>query len=1056
MQNRNFSLWFEGKADPLLVATTLTHDAIDKVRSSDRKTIRDRQAIQAVGLLAVAARAAIVVNKDDQPVALTGGNASPAASLHNSLEKPNNWHEELFGREKSTKRRFIHTCIKKGKRNGGYYVLFDYNQLSPNEIDLFWDGNCISNEPASLKSLATALNARWTGSESRAEPHATPPNIAECTPTDHRAATKPVSVAGVGVNQETSAQAGDPIDLGKAFNFSFLDRVATESPLFGRVDELQFLNQSLAEGENKIVVIHAFGGFGKTALVKRWVNDLKESGWKNMVCGFGYSFYRQGQKESGGIDSSFFFRSALAHFGDPDPTGGTLHEQSERLAALVTRQPTVLVIDGTEVIQNPPETNRGTHFRDAAFVDFLMRLLERDFQGICILTTRFKPSDLTTDRRGVSTFALEELLEDAARALLNDIGVQSDLLDADDRPSILSLIKEYEGYPLGLILAGKYLVTYLEGDPRREIPISPTTGPGRHAERVIAAYEQALESDKRYTELFVLRALAVFDHPIALPELDPLMEIPIEGICSSPKEVICLELNEAIGRLRQYGLLSEYEERVSKERVSRILDVHPIVRNFFRKRIQEGKSDAWKIANRQLFYAILAQCKERLSVLEDSTIEFKIQIENQKAAARTIAEAIGHGCAGDLIWHALAVLTARLDEPDHLSGEAWLTTQMRTWGFLTHLPLGESVCIFLAKLMGRFGWGPLSFLYQPTKQIHLPTSFYMVTRLQEWDLRLSIASHFYRGHSFAAGPIFDDPLTSSLFDLATATCLAHVGRTADAKQVAYRACDRLSVIRLRPAMFLAQFGTAMLELYTGEIQRATEFADLAFPLSGTPQQQADCLGLRAYAKDLAGDWVGAQIDFDAASALAPLLSIRVLYCKWLSMIHHATSFEDMSKYLDVMSSQEPAPDKHGTHYDWRTSVITAKLFLVRRKTISGEMTPHEFSQAVEQTYKDFPERRYNTFYHRSVIQLLKAQACALVAALPGANAGDAQEAYGALATSDRYARTGNYQHLLIDTEIARGRLMAERDDPNGTVVLQKAIEESRRIGYAWAIEEIDS
>src|SRR5262245_13622981 len=68
---------------------------------------------------------------------------------------------------------------------------------------------------------------------------------------------------------------------------------------------------------------------------------------------FGWSFYRQGA--SGGTSSADeFLDAALAWFGDPDPRLGTAWDKGERLAKLISRRRTLLVLDGLEPPQNPP------------------------------------------------------------------------------------------------------------------------------------------------------------------------------------------------------------------------------------------------------------------------------------------------------------------------------------------------------------------------------------------------------------------------------------------------------------------------------------------------------------------------------------------------------------------------------------------------------------------------------------------------------------------------------------------------------------------------------
>jgi hypothetical protein len=73
---------------------------------------------------------------------------------------------------------------------------------------------------------------------------------------------------------------------------------------------------------------------------------------------FGWSFYRQGTSgETSSADK--FLDAALTWFGDADPLFGTAWEKGERIAKLVAHRRTLLILDGLEPLQNPPETAKG-------------------------------------------------------------------------------------------------------------------------------------------------------------------------------------------------------------------------------------------------------------------------------------------------------------------------------------------------------------------------------------------------------------------------------------------------------------------------------------------------------------------------------------------------------------------------------------------------------------------------------------------------------------------------------------------------------------------------
>jgi hypothetical protein len=106
---------------------------------------------------------------------------------------------------------------------------------------------------------------------------------------------------------------------------------------------------------------------------------------------FGWSFYRQGT--SGGASSGDeFLDAALAWFGDPDPRVGTAWEKGERLATLIARRRTLLILDGLEPLQSPPGPREG-RLREPS-LQALLRELAAFNVGLCVITTRVAVADL--------------------------------------------------------------------------------------------------------------------------------------------------------------------------------------------------------------------------------------------------------------------------------------------------------------------------------------------------------------------------------------------------------------------------------------------------------------------------------------------------------------------------------------------------------------------------------------------------------------------------------------------------------------------------------------
>ena len=134
----------------------------------------------------------------------------------------------------------------------------------------------------------------------------------------------------------------------------------TGSDVFGREEDIAFLDNAWANQQVNVVTIVAWAGVGKSTLVNHWLRRMATEHYRSAELVFGWSFYRQGS--SGDTSSADeFLDAALTWFGDPDPRLGTAWEKGERLAKLVAHRRTLLVLDGLEPLQNPPGPQEGRY-----------------------------------------------------------------------------------------------------------------------------------------------------------------------------------------------------------------------------------------------------------------------------------------------------------------------------------------------------------------------------------------------------------------------------------------------------------------------------------------------------------------------------------------------------------------------------------------------------------------------------------------------------------------------------------------------------------------------
>jgi serine/threonine protein kinase len=245
------------------------------------------------------------------------------------------------------------------------------------------------------------------------------PTVTDAIETGRRITRKslqktPSSASPVATRKPPARFAPDKISLARL--------PVTGSEIFGREEDITFLDRAWAKKEVNVVTIVAWAGVGKSTLVNHWLRGMAAKHYRSAELVFAWSFYRQGSSgETSSADE--FLDAALSWFGDPDPRIGTAWEKGERLAKLVAHCRTLLVLDGLEPLQNPPGPQEG-RLREPS-LQALLRELAAFNTGLCVITTRTPVADIA-DHEGASALRrdLDQLSSDTGAKLLRALGVK--------------------------------------------------------------------------------------------------------------------------------------------------------------------------------------------------------------------------------------------------------------------------------------------------------------------------------------------------------------------------------------------------------------------------------------------------------------------------------------------------------------------------------------------------------------------------------------------------------------------------------------------------------
>jgi hypothetical protein len=399
-------------------------------------------------------------------------------------------------------------------------------------------------------------------------------------------------------------------------------RITKHSPkiLFGRDHWLDALDAAWAKPALNVYTLVAWGGVGKTSLVAHWVSQrMAAKGWPGVERYFDWSFYSQGTGESRQTSSDLFIKESLQFFDDPDPTKGSPWERGERLAGLVRRHRTLLVLDGIEPLQYPVNDPQAGRLKDQA-LEALLQSLAADNPGLCLVTSREHLKNIeslaTTEEQ-----KLDRLVKEAAIDLLRHLQIVGTEAEME------AAWKDAGGHALTLQLLGRFLADAHGGDIRhyKEVKFeeADTERQGRSAFKVMIAYERWLQSagPERQRELALLRLTGLFDRPMSRDCLQALRAEPaIPGLTDTLVKLKDPQWNIALKRLGDVDLLTITRDAI---------DAHPLIREYFAKQLRDTQPAAFQAAHSRLFDHLCETTPRRPDTLD---------------GLQPLYQAVVHGC----------------------------------------------------------------------------------------------------------------------------------------------------------------------------------------------------------------------------------------------------------------------------------------------------------------------------------------------------------------------------------------------------------------------------
>jgi tetratricopeptide (TPR) repeat protein len=437
-------------------------------------------------------------------------------------------------------------------------------------------------------------------------------------------------VVGAGGTVTVQGGSGDPARPGSDqpdVDLSDLP-ISLTNKIIGRQDEIQLLQALLDDGTVSIVALTGFGGMGKSAMVEAFLASIAP-GYRAAATVFGWHFYSQEERGSDVTNASRFWERALRFFHYSGEALAAETEKAHELLKLLNAQKVILILDGIESLQNPPNVDQGL-LTDRALQGFLTTIARDGLQngGLVIVTSRQPVAELNPFARAR---ALEAGMLDQASGveLLHAHGVHGSPAD------LRGAATDYRGHPLSLVLLARILATDHDGDILQRFNVEMTDAPIQENVRAILDYySHAFSEDS--PELALMYLISLVRRPMRESELEELKQGSTIG--QSLNQYAGRRLGRAMSSLQSYGLLIRDDSSY---------DTHALIRKYFAARFHSTREAEYIQANEVLFrYFSGIPTEERPSDLD---------------GLEPLYRAVYHGClakqytdALEIYWHRIS------------------------------------------------------------------------------------------------------------------------------------------------------------------------------------------------------------------------------------------------------------------------------------------------------------------------------------------------------------------------------------------------------------------
>ena len=359
-----------------------------------------------------------------------------------------------------------------------------------------------------------------------------------------------------------------------AFPFppSLHSQTPPEPNFVGRKEMLETITEWYKNPEVRIGALIGWGGVGKSAIVRKWYDNLDSNGIKPDGI-FWWGFYRNAYLEQ--------FLNALLRYvsqGRIEPeTIKSTWEKTDRIKEYIHQGTYLIILDGLEQMQKSEsgdEFGKMIHREITELLHYLADVPETD--GLCLITTRYPLKDLTEWlERGYKKLSLIDLSIPDSLSMLRERGVKGSEEDMTE------VINRYKGHALSLTSLAGYVNRYYDGDIKQAPEVEFVLGDRerfKDVNKLLRKYaEKMSDSERIFLNIFSLFRTEVTENDFAIVFRHKVKGTEFNKVLVRMHE---LDFRDLVSGLVDWRLIS-YDE------TKKTYTTHPLIKGYFESTLDE-------------------------------------------------------------------------------------------------------------------------------------------------------------------------------------------------------------------------------------------------------------------------------------------------------------------------------------------------------------------------------------------------------------------------------------------------------------------------------------